>query len=71
MKPTTGAAALGREINREGRGGMMLLMAAVDDDAGVVADAVATTTATTTGGTVGRYHNERWCCGMSVYEWFV
>lgn len=21
--------------------------------------------------TIGRYHNERWCCGMSVYEGFI
>lgn len=53
------AAAFGREINREGRDGMVLLV-----DAATADDAIATAT-------IGRYHNERWCCGMSVYEGFV
>lgn len=33
-------------------------------DAATADDAIATAT-------IGRYHNERWCCGMSVYEGFV
>lgn len=53
------AGAFGREINREGRDGMVLLV-----DVATADDAIATAT-------IGRYHNERWCCGMSVYEGFV